>query len=136
LIQILYVASTAAAALSLLEVVPIPSVRAFIILTNRKTTTTIRAVERTTDDVSVMDVASTESIEIENSVSSQTTTTIQVCGSKDCTRRGGGARLEKQIRQVLHCNTFIYTLCNSIFKFYVKIILTRYVILIIFFLLY
>jgi hypothetical protein len=27
-------------------------------------------------------------------------TTIQVCGSKDCTRRGGGARLEKTIREV------------------------------------
>jgi hypothetical protein len=27
-------------------------------------------------------------------------TTVQVCGSKDCTRRGGGARLEKTIREV------------------------------------
>ncbi len=27
-------------------------------------------------------------------------TTIQVCGSKDCTRRGGGARLERQIQEV------------------------------------
>ena len=32
--------------------------------------------------------------------STTTPTTIQVCGSKDCTRRGGGARLLKQIREV------------------------------------
>lgn len=37
--------------------------------------------------------------------SETTTTTIQVCGSKDCTRRGGGARLEKQLREVGYCGS-------------------------------
>ena len=39
------------------------------------------------------------------------TTILQVCGSKDCTRRGGGARLEKQIREVCCYHEYVVSLC-------------------------
>ena len=43
--------------------------------------------------------------------STTTPTTIQVCGSKDCTRRGGGARLLKQIREVCEMSSSHFCIC-------------------------
>ena len=62
-----------------------------------------------------------------------TPTTIQVCGSKDCTRRGGGARLLKQIREVcVKCccpcvcvcvsHTCMYTILHSSSSFCINAI--------------
>jgi hypothetical protein len=134
LIQIIRV-SIVVVSLPLLELTLIPKVRAFIIPThpmigmkqsepkalstladtnnnNMLDTTPTTTVERTSGDVRTNFVPSETSTTMNSAISQ--TTAIQVCGSKDCTRRGGGARLEKQIRQVMCLETYFHCCCSVI----------------------